>query len=137
MSYIEFARWFGLVSILLSLGILFNLENARAMAKKMVDEESGYIMGGVLPIIFGTYAVVLNHAFEISWQLVVTIIGLFMVLIGCYRVMFIANWKKLMTMHIDKIAPLFSLFGLILGLLLLYVGFISHVVEYEIALLSL
>ena len=38
MSYIEFARWFGLVSILLSLGILFNLENARAMAKKMVDE---------------------------------------------------------------------------------------------------
>ncbi|MBV9576843.1 MAG: hypothetical protein JO149_09490, partial [Gammaproteobacteria bacterium] len=57
MDYIVFARWFGLVSLFLSLGILFNLEDAREMAKNMVKSETGYIMGGVLPVIFGSLSI--------------------------------------------------------------------------------
>lgn len=137
MSYDLFAKWFGFISVLLSLGILFNLEDAKAMAKNMIETETGYIMGGVLPIIFGSLSLMLNHAFELSWQLVITLIGIFMVLIGAYRVLFVESWKELMRENMDRIPPLFSLFGLILGLLMLYVGFVSHVVHYELALLDM
>lgn len=131
MSYIVFAKWFGVISIVLSLGILFHLEDAKNMAKHMIQNESGYIMGGVLPIIFGSLAFVLNHSFTASWQLVVTLIGLFMMLMGTFRVLFVHKWRNLMQRHLDKIPALFSLFGLLLGLLLLYVGFIAPIVYYQ------
>lgn len=137
MSYIFIARWFGVISILLSLGILFNLEESKEMAKKMIKEESGYIMGGVLPIIFGSYSLMLHHAFDMSWQLVVTVISSIMVLLGVFRCFFVRSWRKLMYRHVDQIPALFGLFGLIIGLLLLYVGFVSEIVRYDIALLDL
>jgi len=55
MNYLVFARWFGLVSLILSLGILFNISDARTMARNMIHDETGYIMGGVLPVISVVY----------------------------------------------------------------------------------
>lgn len=130
MSYIMFARWFALISILLSLGILFNLGDARRMAQNMIKEESGYVMGGVLPIIFGSLAFMHHHSFNLSWQFVVDIIGLLMLIAGAYRVLFVRHWMKTLQRHADKIPPLFSLFGLMLGLLMLYVGFFSSLVRF-------
>lgn len=126
MSYIIFARWFGMVSVFLSLGILFNLEDAQDMAKNMIKTETGYIMGGVLPIIFGSLALLFVGTIDAKWESVVTIIGAGMLFIGLYRVMFVSQWKKLMTKHLEQIPFLFSLFGLMLGLTLLYVGFIAR-----------
>ena len=128
MTYIVFARWFGLISLLLSLGILFNLDDARAMAENMIERESGYVMGGVLPIVFGSLAFMLHHNFVSNWQLVVTLIGLLTLLMGAFRVLFIQTWKQLMRRHLRKIPFLFSLFGLMFGLLLLYVGWIAPTV---------
>lgn len=130
MSYIIFSRWFGVISLLLSLGILFNLDDAKAMATNMIQNESGYIMGGVLPIIFGSLAFTQNNSFTPTWQIVVTLISLLMLLIGVFRVLFVRSWKNLMQQHLDKIAPLFSLFGLIFGLLMIYVGFFATTVSY-------
>lgn len=125
MSYIIFARWFGLVSVFLSLGILFNLEDAQDMAKSMIKSETGYIMGGVLPIIFGSLSLLFVDGVDAKWDTVVTIIGASMLLVGLYRVMFVRQWKKLMAEHLEQIPFLFSLFGLMLGLILLYVGFLA------------
>lgn len=126
MTCILFARWFGVVSILLSLGILFNLEDALEMAKSMVKTETGYIMGGVLPIIFGSLSLLFVDCFDLCWHLVVTVVGALMVLAGVYRVMFVKHWKALMSTHLETIPFLFSLFGLMLGVILLYVGFLSN-----------
>ena len=125
MTYIVFARWFGIVSVLLSLGILFNLEDAQEMAKSFIKTETGYIMGGVLPIIFGSLALLFVDNVDVKWDTVVTLIGAGMVSIGIFRVMFVSQWKKLMERHLEQIPFLFSLFGLMLGVVLLYVGFLS------------
>lgn len=126
MTYTMFARWFGIVSIILSLGILFNLEDAREMAKNMIKTETGYIMGGVLPIIFGTLALLFVISLdEEGWSLIVSFVGIVMVTAGIYRVFFVQHWKTLMAKHIDQIPFLFSLFGLMFGVILIYVGFIS------------
>ena len=129
MSYILFARWFGIISTLLALGILFNLDDAKVMAKRMVDTETGYIMGGVLPIIFGSLAFMHYNIFDLSRQLLVTLIGLAMLLIGTYRVIFVDSWKKIMHRYVDLVPSLFSLFGLMFGVILLYVGFISTIIR--------
>jgi len=128
MTYILFARWFGIVSVLLALGILFNLEDAGTMAKNMVKSEVGYIMGGVLPIIFGTLALsfLSLSKMNLDWDWAVTAIGAAMLLAGIYRVLFVSHWKALMSQHVEQIPFLFSLFGLMLGLVLLYIGFLAH-----------
>jgi len=131
MSYIMFARWFGLISVILSVGILFNFDEAKKMAKDMADGESGYIMGGVLPIIFGSLAFMHQNSFTLGWQLVVTAVGLGMLTMGVFRVLFVRQWRKLIHYHLDKIPSMFSLFGLMIGLLLLYVGFIAPMVAYS------
>jgi hypothetical protein len=127
MTYLVFARWFGLVSIILSLGILFNLEDAKTMAKNMVKSESGYIMGGVLPVIFGSLSLMFANSFEMGWTLLITLVGFCTLLVGVYRVIFVDSWKMLISKHIEQIPFLFSLFGLMLGVILLYVGFVAEV----------
>ena len=124
MTYLVFARWFGVVSVILALGILFNLENAREMAKNLVKSESGYILGGVLPVIFGTLALMFVDSFEPSWALVVTLVGASMLAMGMLRVIFPKSWSILVSRHIEQIPFLFSLFGLMLGVILIYVGYI-------------
>jgi len=133
MTYLMFARWFGLVSVFLSLGILFNLEDAREMAKHMVKSETGYIMGGVLPIIFGSLSLMFVDNFEPDWSLVVTFVGVCMLAVGIYRALFVKQWKTLLSRHIEQIPFLFSLFGLMLGVILLYVGFIAKTFEYTVS----
>ncbi len=125
MNYLVFARWFGLVSLFLSLGILFNLEDAREMAKNMVRSETGYIMGGVLPVIFGSLSILFVNSFSLSWTLVITLVGACVLLIGIFRVIFVNQWKTLISQHIEQIPFLFSLFGLMFGVILLYIGFVA------------
>lgn len=129
INYLIFARWFGLVSLFLSLGILFNLNDARQMARNMVHSETGYIMGGVLPIIFGSLSILFVNSLEMSWTLVITVMGACVLLIGIYRVIFVEQWKQLIARNIEKIPFLFSLFGLMFGVVLLYIGFIAKIYE--------
>lgn len=130
MTYLVFARWFGLVSVILSLGVLFNLEDAREMAKSMVKTETGYIMGGVLPVIFGSLSLMFFDNFDLDWSLVVPLVGGCLLAIGIFRVTCVRQWKELMLKHIEQIPFLFSLFGLMLGVALLYVGFIAKTFDY-------
>lgn len=125
MTYLMFARWFGVVSMILSLGILFNLEDAREMAVNMVKTETGYIMGAVLPIIFGSLSLMFVNSFEESWAIVITLVGGCMLAIGIFRAFFVKQWKELISRHIEQIPFLFSLFGLMFGFMLLYIGFVA------------
>lgn len=125
MNYLVFARWFGLVSLLLSLGILFNLEDAREMARNMVKSETGYIMGGVLPVIFGSLSILFVNSFELSWVLLITLVGACTLLVGIFRIIFVRQWKVLMSRYVEQIPFLFSLFGLMFGVILLYIGFVA------------
>jgi hypothetical protein len=125
IDYLVFARWFGLVSLFLSLGILFNLEDARIMAKNMVKTETGYIMGGVLPVIFGSLSILFANRLDMTWALLITVVGACVLLVGIFRVIFVRQWKILMSHYVERIPFLFSLFGLMFGVILLYIGFIT------------
>lgn len=128
MTFIESAQLFGIVSLLLSLGVLFNLDNSRKMALELTQHASpaGYILAGVLPIIFGTWVITQHSDWTVGWPLVVTLIGWIMMLLGVIRLWFVHAWANTVQKHVDKVPVLFSLFGLMIGLLLSYIGFVSH-----------
>ena len=132
MDYLIFSRWFSFVSLLLSLGILFNLEDAREMAKNMVKSESGYILGGVLPVIFGSLSLMFANSFDPGWTLLITLVGFSTLIIGAFRVIFVNQWKVLIGRNIEHIPFLFSLFGLMLGVILIYVGFFAKIFDVTI-----
>lgn len=125
MDYVVFARWFGIVSLILSLGVLFNLEDAKQMARNLVKSESGYILAGVLPVIFGTLSLMFANSFTMSWSLLVTLLGACTLIAGIFRVIFVDQWKAFMDRRLESLPFLFSLFGLMLGVILLYVGFVE------------
>ena len=126
MTYIHFAKLFGIVSTILALGMLFNLDNAKKMAADLVDSGAGFVVSGVLPVIFGGWIVATHNIWVEGWPVVVTVIGWIMLIEGMVRLLFVKTWTAVMQKHIDRIPVLFSLFGLIFGVLLIYIGFFSH-----------
>ena len=126
MTHIVLAQWFGVVSTALALGILFHLHDARLMAEKMIEGPTGYIMGGVLPLLMGTLVLVHAPGWASGWPTVLHLIAGILFVMGLFRVWGVGTWRRLLHRHVAKIPILFSLFGLIFGLLMLYIGYVAH-----------
>lgn len=125
-EYLMMARLFGVISLVMSLGILINIERSRKLADELITTASGYIVGGVLPLVFGGWVLVQRTQWEPSrWGNTVALVGLFMFLIGVFRLWFVKLWKHLMIKYVRYIPFLFSLLGLVLASLLLYIGYVS------------
>lgn len=133
MEHLVYARLFGLVSVILAFGILFNLDSAKRLASQMVHNATGYIMGAVLPLIVGGYIIVSHNVWVLGWPSLVTIVGWLMFLLGCFRALFADLWLSLLEKYQDKIPVMFALIGLIIGILLLYVGFLFHHSVYHLS----
>ena len=126
MTYWQTAQLFGVVSTLLALGILFHLDHAKKMAHELVNGVSGYTLAGVLPTIFGTWVLVMHTNLGAGWHSLIAIIGWLMLISGASRLLFVHTWQNMLNKYLDKMPILFSLFGLMLGLILCYIGFLSH-----------
>lgn len=125
MPHVFYAKVFGIFLLLIALGILFNMDQARRTADQMINGPTGYIMGGILPTLVGVWMVVEHNIWHAGWPLVITLIGWVLLLLGVFRLWFVKAWHGVLTRHHTKAPILFALFGLIIGLLLCYVGFVS------------
>lgn len=124
MEYIQLTRAFGVATLVLSIGFLFNLKHYEEMARKMVGEPSGFILGGVLPILFGSLVIYFPHVSHHGWS-ALNIIGWILFLVGIFRVCFVQTWIKVLKQNMAFVPVLFAVFGLIFGCLLCYAGYIS------------
>ncbi len=132
MTYTMFAQWLGLISLILSLGMLFNLEYAHNAVKRMVETDVSYFTAGVLPVALGTLILLNADCFEFCWHLVISLAGAVMLATGIYRILFIKHWQRFMANHIEYLPFLICLFGLMLGFVLVYAGFIAPLVAPDI-----
>lgn len=124
MDYVSLTRAFAVTTMVFSLGFLFHLKHYETMAKKMIDGPSGFILGGILPVLVGSLVVFFPHESHHGWS-VLCIIGWILFLVGVFRIWFVHLWTKILHQHLKYVPILFAVFGLILGLLLCYAGFIS------------
>ena len=124
-EHIIYARVFGLFCLILSFGILGNLGHAKKMANEMIHDATGYIMGGVLPLIISSWLLITHNSWTFGWPLVITMIAWVLLGLAILRLWFVKSWLHLMERYYDKLPILFALFGLIFGMLMCYVGFVS------------
>ena len=124
IDYLGLTRAFGIISLVISLGFLFNLRHYEGMAKKMVGEPSGFIMGGIFPVLVGGIITQLSHDTMHGWAIALTVIGWVLFMVGVFRIWFVEIWIKLLKKYIDFVPVLFALFGLIFAIMLLFVGYI-------------
>lgn len=85
MDYIELTRAFGITSLTISIGFLLHLKHYEQMARKMVGEPSGFILGGVLPILVGSLIINFPHESIHGWS-TLAIIGWILFLVGVFRI---------------------------------------------------
>jgi hypothetical protein len=124
MNHIYLTQAFSITSLILSMGFLFHLKHYEQMAKKMVGEPSGFILGGVLPLLVGSLIIFFPYEHNHHWN-ALYIIGWILFLVAVFRIWFVHYWIKILKDNMTFIPILFSLFGLILGMLLFYSGFIA------------
>ncbi len=124
MDYIQLTRAFGITTLILSLGFLFNLRHYELMARKMVGGPSGFIVGGVLPVLIGSLVIHFPHPGLQGWSMTLTLIGWILFLVGVFRIWFVHWWVKIITANMTFVPVLFALLGLIFGLLLCYAGYV-------------
>lgn len=122
-----FAQLFGIVLVVLSLGILFNFDNSRQLVREMAESATARYLSGVFPLFFGLWMIIsiCGHCVITGWgDWVVLVVAIILLLAGVFRLLFVDWWVSILRRYVDK-APIFAgLFGLILGLLLVYIGYV-------------
>ena len=127
MNTIFFSRLFGLFTLVVFLGRLFNLDHMKQVVKEVQHSAIGRAIMGWIPLFFGLFILTGNKDFINGfpgWSAALFVYGLMLVLIGVSRLWFIKRWVSLFNRYADVIPALNCLFGLIFGLLLSYIGFV-------------
>ena len=125
MEYAAITRAFGVITLVLSFGFLFHLKHYREMAKKMVGNPSGFILAGVIPLLYGSFLIHFPSSQINGWNHVLYVIGWIMFLVGVFRIWFVNLWVKIIKDNMTFVPVLFALIGLIFGLLLCFAGYIA------------
>lgn len=126
LHHILYAKIFGMTALIISIGLIFHLGHAKKMAQEMMTTSTGYIMGGVLPTLIGSWVVVQHNHWIGDFGVIIAIVGWILLLLGIFRLWFVHSWESVIHKYIQYVPSLFALFGMIFGLLLCYVGFFTH-----------
>ena len=90
----------------------------------MLGGPSGFILGGVLPVLVGSLVLHFPHPGAQGWQLTLPVIGAILFLVGVFRIWFVHLWVKIISNNMSFVPVLFAVFGLIFGCLLIFAGYI-------------
>ena len=121
MTTVFIAQFLGLFFILVSLGALFNQDHA----VKGKDSSSYVGTGGsaIIGLLLGLF-VVLNHTNWVGWDIVVTLTGWFLLVMAVIKLWFPHGYSECVKKCGAVTPKMKALFYFVLGLLLLYVGFV-------------
>ena len=124
---IFFAQLFGVLSLVLSIGILFNFENSRELVREMSESATARFVSGIFPLFFGLWVLITTCCYyhQLNWaEIVVVALAIIMFMAGLFRLILVDWWVRILKRYEDK-APIFAgLFGLMFGLLLCYIGYV-------------
>ena len=117
------AQYLGLLLLFVSLSVLFNRDHAIKVAHDLMQHGASQFIAGIVTVLVGLF-VVLLHTSWIGWEIVVTLTGWFLLVLGVFRLWCPASFAGCLKKHGDKVSGLAGVFFLIVSLLLLYVGFV-------------
>ena len=81
------AKLMGPILVVVGLGILINRAPSQAVAEEVVKSRALLYVSGVLALIAGLGIVLTHNEWDLSWQVIITIIGWLAVIRGLLRVL--------------------------------------------------
>ena len=123
------AKTFGIAVAIISLGMLFNLDDTRRAFTEMSKSPVSRMLSASNRVLIGSCIVAQYFTSEVTfsslhpWDWVVFAMGVWLLCVGCLRLWFAQFWVSLVKKHLDKMPIIDCLFGLIFSLLLIYIGY--------------
>jgi uncharacterized protein YjeT (DUF2065 family) len=125
MNLILTSRILGIVLTVSGLSILFNKKGVRSLIEGTTQSQGLLWLFGFFALVMGSVLVVLNNVWGSGLQLLVTIIGWLTLIKGAFILLFPTTAISLSQKWDKSGLSVFSgLAALVLGLILLYAGFI-------------
>ena len=121
------AKVIGLVSVISTTAVLIRYKESLALEEEAVKNPAVTYLSGFVILILGVLLVVSHSVWTLDWRLVITIMGWLVLLKGIGRIFFPKTVKKLIEKkRDDRRFLLVEAVVLLVGLYLIYQGFIAH-----------
>ena len=118
------AKIIGIIYLSFGIGLLLNSKYYQKVFRKILNDSSYIILGGIIAIIIGVIIINEHNIWISNWTVIITIIGWVALIKGILLLAFpkFTNvFEKLLSNK--KRLPLLGVFAVIFGLLFIYFGF--------------
>ena len=124
MTTILIAKYLGLLFGIMGLGLVFNPGLLKSLVTDMKKSSMVTYIMGLVPLIIGSYLVLIVPLNVSGFSLVITILCYLIFLSGILRIVFTDVWISLLDLVLDIIPHmLIGLMMTLLGVVLVYFGF--------------
>lgn len=96
------AKLIGLFSIVISLGILFNLRNYQKVMEDFIENAALIYLSGIFAFLFGLLVVLFHNVWVMRWPVIITIFGWSGIIKGFWLISLPNTVSKYMQVYLKK-----------------------------------
>lgn len=124
MGTLFLAQYFGIIFTIMGIGVIMNKKHVQNILSDIIAHPGTQLLFGFIPLLLGTYVILVHNVWSMNLTVFITLVGWLMFLGGVFRLVFVEMWVELIK-KFEKDIPIWLLSILpILGLIMLYVGYI-------------
>lgn len=120
---IFFARLFGLYFLIFAADLLLRRRELEGAVKNFASSAGLLLFSGSVSLLLGLTIVILHPIYEMSWRVVVTLLGYLLILRGVLRLAFPTRIRNKLVSVFHRGYWVIFLFLLVVGIYLTYYGF--------------
>ena len=122
-----FAKFWGLYLIVMAFLMLIRKEQIKSLFTDIVEDEKMAQMCGFFPLFLGFATITLHNQWSMSWEVIITIIGLWATIEGVLLI----GWPKAIIRMVDNLVEKFYWPGFALSLVLgIYLFYMAGVFDF-------
>ena len=117
------AQGLGMLLTVLGLSFIFNQAHMRKVLVAISENHAIQFVAAIIPLLVGSFVIALHNVWVANWDVLATIVGWALFVIGTVRAIFPAFFAARLKQS-NQTIPIAAIgvLGLLLGLALLYVG---------------
>ena len=125
MDVMFLTQFFGIFLTVMALSTFFHREKTVSAFQSATTHPAMMRLASIFPLMFGLFIVLNFNRWGFGLPVVLTLTGWYLTLVGVYRLWFSDLWVHMIKEHGTHVVALHALIQLVLGVLLVYLGFFS------------
>lgn len=120
------AQAFGLYFVIVSIMLIFQSNGVLATVHELMANRAVFLLAAILTVILGILLVLVHNVWVADWRVVITLLCWLVFISGLFRLYFLSVIQKMAaSMHRTKSIVIMGCVFMLIGLFLLYHGFIA------------